>query len=58
MKKLLNRIKQLFCCHEWEKEYIPHAFRVIDGWMVQAFHYKCKKCGKTLVATNNKFIGE
>ena len=52
MNKLINiriKIKQLFCKHSFKKYYIPHGFRIVDGWMVQAFEYKCSKCGKTQV---------
>ena len=41
-----NRIKQLFCKHSFEKHYIPHGFRIEDGWMVRAYDYRCSKCGK------------
>lgn len=44
---ILTKIKQLFCKHSFEKHYIPYGFRIVDGWMVHAFEYKCSKCGKT-----------
>ena len=46
---ILTRLKQLFCKHTFEKHYIPHGFRIVDGWMVQAYEYRCSKCGKTRV---------
>ena len=43
---IAKRIKQLFCKHSFEKHYIPHGFRIVDGWMVRAYDFRCTKCGK------------
>lgn len=43
---IAKRIKQLFCKHTFEKHYIPHGFRIVDGWMVRACDHRCSKCGK------------
>ena len=40
------KIKQLFCKHRYEKYFIPHAYKIVDGWMVQVTEYRCEKCGK------------
>lgn len=53
-----TKFKQLFCRHSFEKHYIPHGFRIVDGWMVQAFEYKCSKCGKTQVKFTKQKGGE
>ena len=44
--RILTKIKQLFCKHSFEKHYIPYGFRIVDGWCVHTFEYKCLKCGK------------
>lgn len=47
--EILRKVKQLFCKHSYEKHYIPNGFMVVDGWMQQAFDYRCTKCGKRLI---------
>lgn len=45
---MIKFFKQLFCKHEYEKEYINGGFLVVDGWLVTPFQYRCKKCGKVV----------
>ena len=46
IRKLYNKITQLFCKHEYEREYIKGGFLVKNGWLVQPYHLRCQKCGK------------
>ncbi len=46
MRKLFNKVTQLFCKHQYEREYIKGGFWVKDGWLVQPYHLRCQKCGK------------
>lgn len=46
IRKLLVKITQLFCKHEYEGEYIKGGFLVKDSWLVQPYQLRCKKCGK------------
>ena len=44
---MFNWLKRLFCRHEYEEEYLA-GFLVVDGWLVQAKQYRCKKCGNVV----------
>lgn len=43
---LLNKIRRLFCDHEYEREVIKGGYIVEDGWLRHPVQYRCRKCGK------------
>ena len=45
-RKLKVKFTQLFCRHEYEREYIKGGFLVKDGCVVEPYLFRCKKCGK------------
>lgn len=45
---MFNKLKKLFCKHEWEREVLTAGFIVVDGWLVTPAQYRCKKCGKVV----------
>ena len=45
---MFNKLKRLFCKHEWEREVLAAGFLVVDGWLVTPVQYRCKKCGKVV----------
>lgn len=45
---MFNKLRKLFCKHEWEREVITAGFLVVDGWLVTPVQYRCKKCGKVV----------
>ena len=47
---MTKKIKQLFCKHSFEKYYVMHGFRVVDGWIERVYDYRCPKCGKQMIA--------
>ena len=51
---MLDKLRKLFCKHEWEREVIRGGFAVIDGWLVNPVHYRCKKCGKAITEEEYK----
>lgn len=40
------KIKQMFCKHRYERYYVAHTYKIVDGWWVRVTEYLCEKCGK------------
>lgn len=45
---MIRKIRQALCRHVFRKRVIPNGFRVVDGWLVQAYCYRCARCGKKI----------
>ena len=45
---LLIKIRQLFCRHAYVMHYTKGGFHEVEGWAVQPFILRCKKCGKVI----------
>lgn len=52
--KMLKRIRRLFCRHVFRKRKVANAFRVVDGWLVPVYVFRCIKCGKKIYNPRNK----
>ena len=45
----MNKLRQLFCRHEYEKLFVPHGYAIADGKDIHQWLYRCRKCGKQIL---------
>lgn len=46
MRKIILKLLQLFCIHEWIRDSVYDSYYDYSGYQVVKYHCKCQKCGK------------